>query len=181
VPTKLGRKNLSFYRQHRQAPFDPYEPNPTVNFFQRYWAAGLVLVILVIHAAIIGYVRTSVARLNRAESETIELGWFRFQNSSHLGTVYQFRLHAVANPIRRYEAEQVLKKKRVEIHEASEQLLRQINAQWLADPAQLKLRDRLLEVVSQQLSEPLITRVLITDWLELPTGAVAAGTLASAP
>ncbi len=152
-----------------------------MNFFRRYWAAGLVLVIVVIHAAIIGYVRTSVARLTRADGDTVDVGMYRFQNIGDLATVYQFRLHAVVNPTRRYEAEQVLKKRRIEVQEATEQLLRQVDTQWLADPIQTKLRDRILETIVQQLSEPLITRVLITDWLELPTGTIASASLAKTP
>lgn len=172
---------MPFNRHDRQPPIVPYHLNATVNFLRRYWAAGLVLVIVVIHAAIIGYMRTSVARLSRADGDTVEIGKIRFQTAADLTTIYQLRIHAVTNPSRRFEAEQVLKRKRVEIQEAAEQMLRQANTQWLSDPVHAKLRDRLLETIVQQLSEPLISRVLITDWLELPAGTVATASLVSAP
>jgi len=154
----------------------PLEAFAIVNFIRRYWAAGLILIIVVIHAAIIGYVRTRVARLAKAHSDTVEVGQFRFQNTSNLGTIYQFRLHAVVEPARRIETQELLTKKRYEVQEASEQLLRQVNLQWLADPVHAEVRERLLEIISQQLHEPLVKRVLITDWLEIPAG-VAATTL----
>jgi len=150
-----------------------------VNFLRRYWAAGLILVIVVIHAAIIGYVRTRVARLATAHGDTVEIGRLRFQNTSDLSTVFQFRLHAVVEPARRIETQGLLTKKRYEVQEAAEQLLRQANIQWLANPTQTEIRERLLEIITQQLHEPLVKRVLITDWLELPAGNVSHAALAS--
>lgn len=145
-----------------------------MNVIRRYWAAGLILVVVVAHASIIGYVRSRVARLNRAKSTAIEIGTFRFQNIKDVSTVYQFRLFAVADPIRRFQAEETIKQLRVEILESSEQLLRQVDPAWLADPAQVQLRDRLMDVVGKHLNEPLVQRVLITDWLELPAATVVA-------
>ena len=56
----------------------------------------------------------------------------------------------------------------MEIHEASEQMLRQVDPQWLADPTQAQIRSRLMTVVQKHLDEALVQRVLITNWLELP-------------
>jgi len=60
----------------------------------------------------------------------------------------------------------------MEILEASEQLLRQVDVQWLDDPEQTQIRERLMEIVLKHLDEPLVQRVLITDWLELPVQTV---------
>jgi flagellar basal body-associated protein FliL len=151
-----------------------------VNLLKRYWPAGLILVIVVIHAAIIGYVRTRVAKLAKAHSDTVEVGVFRFQHIADLSKVYQFRLHAVVDPARRFETQELLTKKRYEVQEASELLLRQADVEWLTDPTQTDIRDRLLDIITQQLHEPMVKRVLITDWLELPAGTVFASTLARA-
>ncbi len=152
-----------------------------MNLIRRYWAAGLILIVVVAHASIIGYVRSRVARLNRVRSTTLEIGTFRFQNVKDANTVYQFQLHAIADPTRRYQAEESLKQLRIEIQESAEQLLRQVDETWLADPAQALLRDRLMEVVSKHLNEPLVQRVIITDWLELPASIVAALPPAQSP
>jgi hypothetical protein len=159
---------------------NPFHSIVTVNLLKRYWPAGLILAIVVIHAAIIGYVRTRVAKLAKAHSDTVEVGMFRFQNTADLSRVYQFRLHAVVDPSRRIETQELLIKKRYEVQEASELLLRQANVAWLADPAHLDIRDRLLDIITQQLHEPMVKRVLITDWLELPAGTVFSSTLVSA-
>ncbi|MGV3486638.1 MAG: hypothetical protein ACO1RT_19630 [Planctomycetaceae bacterium] len=152
-----------------------------MNFIKRYWAAGLILVVVVAHASIIGYVRSRVARLNRARSSAIEIGTFRFQNIKDSSTVYQFRLFVIADPVRRFQAEESIKQMRVEILESTEQLLRQVDQAWLADPAQIQLRDRLMDVVGRHLSEPVVQRVLITDWLQLPAATVAALPMSTGP
>ena len=140
-----------------------------LSTFRRYWAAGLIIVVVIAHATIIGYVRSRVSRLTRARSTALEVGTFRFQHIKEPETVYQFRLHAIPDPGRRIEAEERIKQLRVEILESAEQLLRQADSEWLNDPTQTEIRDRLMEVVGKHLSEPLVQRVIITDWLEIPT------------
>jgi len=144
-----------------------------VNLIKRYWAAGLIIVVVVAHASIIGYVRSRVARLSRAHSSALEIGTFRFQNIKDSNTVYQFRLHAIADPSRHYQAEESIKQLRIEILESAEQLLRQVEPEWLDDPSQVQIRDRLMNVVGKHLNEPLVQRVIITDWLQFPSTALS--------
>ncbi len=127
---------------------------------------------VVIHAAIISYVRSQVARLKNIKSSTVAVGTFRFQSVDDISKVYSFQLHAVIDPDRRHFAEERLGQKELEIHEAIEQLLRQAPLELLQDPAQTILRDRLMEVILGQLAEPVVQRVVIVDWLELPAGSV---------
>ncbi len=117
---------------------------------------------------------------SRPQHTALEIGTFRFQNIKAMDTVYQFRLYAIPDPGRRVEAEERIKQLRVEILEASEQLLRQADKDWLTDPTQTQIRDRLMEVVGKHMSEPLVQRVLITDWLEIPTSTYNT-TLTSGP
>jgi hypothetical protein len=143
-----------------------------VKLIRRYWGAALILLMVAVHAAVIGYVRSRVSRLHNSQSTAIEIGSFRFQPVNNLGKVYHFQLHAILDPAKRNRGEEKLDQLRMEIREASEQLLRQVDPQWLEDPAQTQLRDRLMDVVFKHLDEPLVQRVLITDWLELPVQAI---------
>jgi hypothetical protein len=143
-----------------------------VNLVRRYWGAGLILMMVAVHAAVIGYVRSRVARLSSTESTAVEIGSFRFQPIGDLSTVYHFQLHAVVDPSKRHRGEERLSQMRMEIREASEQLLRQVDPTWLDDPAQTQIRDRLMDIVLKHLDEPLVQRMLITDWLELPVQTV---------
>lgn len=127
---------------------------------------------VVVHAAIIGYVRTQIARLNQVETSTIRVGAFRFQPVAHPETVYHFDLHAVLDPSRRHLAEERIARQRFEILEAAEQFLRQSPIEILEDPAQTVLRERLMEVILEQIPDPVVQRVVITGWLELPVGKI---------
>ncbi len=137
-------------------------------FLRRYWIVGLVVTMVVVHAAIISYVRSQVARLKSVKPTTVAVGDFRFQNIDDLHTIYSFQMHAIVDPERRYVAEETLIQKELEIREAIEQSLRQTPPELLRDPTQTVLRDRLREVLVGQLADPLVQRLIITDWLELP-------------
>ncbi len=143
-----------------------------MKLIRRYWVAGLILLMVAVHAAVIGYVRSRVARLQSTESTAVEIGSFRFQPIGDLSKVYHFRLHAVVDPTKRHRGKERITQLRLEIREASEQLLRQMDPQWLNDPSQSQIRNRLLDVVLKHLDEPLVQRMLITDWLELPVETV---------
>jgi hypothetical protein len=145
-----------------------------VKFLQRYWVAGLLIAMVLIHAAIIGYVRSRIAHLNEVETTTIRIGSFRFQPVSEPRRVFQFDLHAVLDPSRRHQAKERISNRRFEILEAAEQLLRQIPVDVLQDPAQTVLRERLMEVILEQVTEPVVQRVVITGWLEVPVGTFPA-------
>lgn len=156
-----------------------------MNLIRRYWGAGLIILMVAVHAVVIGYVRSRVSRLSTLQSPVVEIGSFRFQSVTDMDTVYHFNLHAVVDPSQRRRGEERLHLMQMEIREASEQLLRQVDPQWLDDPAQTQIRDRLMGVVLKHLDEPLVQRMLITDWLELPVDSIdldlesSAGNLAS--
>lgn len=143
-----------------------------MNLIRRYWVAGLILLMVAIHAAVIGYVRSRVARLQSRESTAVEMGSFRFQPVDDLSTVYHFRLHAIVDPSKKHRGEERLSQMRLEIREASEQVLRQIDPESLGDPSQSHIRSELMDVVLNHLDEPLVQRMLITDWLELPVETI---------
>lgn len=126
------------------------------------------MVIVGIHAAVIGYVRSRISQMSTLESTAIEVGQFRFQTIDNIETVFQFRLHAVIDPSRLYHGRNRLTQMSVQIREDSEQLLRQVDPKWLEDPSQTKIRERLMAIVLQYLDEPVVQRVLITDWLQIP-------------
>lgn len=137
-------------------------------FIRRYWVIGLVFLVVVIHAAIISYVRSQVTRLKNHQSSTIYVGSFRFQLTNHPEVVYAFSLHTTVDPNRRHYAEDQLRRKRLEIQESVEQTLRQVSQELLQDPKQTGLRDRILEAIFAQANDVTLQRLVITDWLELP-------------
>jgi hypothetical protein len=51
-------------------------------------------------------------------------------------------------------------------------MLRIVDPVWLDDPTQTQIRDSLMDIVLKHLDEPLVQRVLITNWLELPVQTI---------
>ena len=146
---------------------------------KRYWAAVLILMMVAVHAAVIGYLRSRVAQVGTVASTSVELGSFCFQPVGQLSKVYQFNLHAVVDPSRRHHAIERLTQVKMEIHESAEQMLRQVDKEWLKDPTQAQIRRRLSDKVQEHLGEPLVQRVLITNWLELPVTTVGLASAAT--
>lgn len=158
----------------RKNRFSPYHLKLTVvKTVRRYWIAGLVLFMVALHAVVIGYIRNQVAMLETSKSTAVTIGSFRFQPLGDPSQIYSFQLHAVLDPNRRIRGVEWIEQMRLEILESSEQLLRQADHEWLADPTQKELRAELLQVIQRHTSEPLVQRVLITDWLKIPTQSVA--------
>lgn len=151
-----------------------------VKFIRRYWGITLILIMVATHAAVIGYVRSRIAAMSNLQSTAIEVGQFRFQSVEDLSTIYQFRLHAVLDPSKLYQGRSRLSQMSVQIREDCEQMLRQMDPQWLDDPTQTRIRERLMAVVLRYLDQPVVQRVLITDWLQTPSGVPLDGPAAPA-
>ncbi|MEM6690469.1 MAG: hypothetical protein AAF664_13635 [Planctomycetota bacterium] len=139
-----------------------------MTFIKRYWTVALLLCIVGVHAAVIGYIRSQVADLAKWESTSFKVGDFRFQNGSSHDTVYQFELHAILDPQRLHESRKEIMSVQPEIQESCDQMLRQVDPQWLNDPMQVQLRRRLIDIIQQHLQQPSIEKVIILQWLRLP-------------
>ena len=93
---------------------------------------------VVVHVAVIGYVRSRVSRLSNVDSTVIEMGSYRFQPVNDLSKVYHFKLHAVIDPIRLRRGQERLQMMRLQIRETTEQILRQVDPRWLEAPTRIK-------------------------------------------
>jgi len=140
-----------------------------VQLLRRFWAPAIILVMVACHAAVIGYVRSRVSRLSDTHTSAIEVGQLRFQNPGKPGVVYQFQLHASVDPARRFRGDELIMQTRLQIIESAEQMLRQVEPSWLSDPAHREVRERLMDIVLKHLDEPLVQRLVITEWLGLPS------------
>ena len=143
-----------------------------MGIIRRYWIAGLVLVLVVAHAGILGYVRSQIARLKNVKSTTAEIGEFHFQPLQDSGFVYQCNLYAILSPRLRLQGEEALNQYRIELHELIENTLRQVDPTWLTDPEQTELKIRLKDLITERLNEPFIDRVVVVDWLKMPIAMV---------
>ncbi len=140
---------------------------------KRFWVPVLVLMMVGIHAAIIGYVRSRVAMLGETDEATQSVGLVVFQPAADPGSTYQFQLDVVIEPTRRVSGGAAVQAARLLIIEAAEQQLRRAESPWLEDPMHEELRRRLMTVMLQHLREPVVQRVVITRWMRTPYSPVA--------
>lgn len=147
-------------------------PSKLAKWCRNYWVAGLVFLMVGMHAVIIAYVRHQVARLKNVQTTAVEIGPFRFRSIADKDHVHFFQLHAVVDPSRRSLSEERIEQLRPEILEGIQQMLTQAEADWLGDPGQKELRARMLQIVLKHVKDPIIQRLVITDWMTAPADAV---------
>ena len=144
-----------------------------MGIIKRFWVPVMVLLMVGIHAAIIGYVRSRVAMLGESDDATQTVGLVIFQPTSDPGSTYQFQLDVVIEPTRRVSGSAAVRSAGLLIVEAAEQQLRRAEPDWLADPMHQEIRRRLMTVMTEHLREPVVQRAVITRWLRMPTGELA--------
>jgi len=138
-----------------------------LKYLRRYWAPIFIVTMVAVHAVIMIGVRNRISKLSQVESNAVTIGRLRFQNIHEPQWTYEFQLHAILDPGKRRYGEETLKRSRLEIIESAEQMLRQVDAAWLADPDHKEIRTQLMDVVLKYLDEPGVQRVVVTDWLRL--------------
>lgn len=138
-----------------------------MQFLRRYWIAALVLLLVLIHAVIIGYVRSEARQVKVSASQEIPLGVFYVQ-SVDKQWLSQLRIHVLVKREVRLAAKANIEMNRWMIHQAVEEKLRQLDPALLADAVLLEVKTQVKTVVDEALAEELIEQVVINDRIDLP-------------
>ena len=138
-----------------------------MTFIKRYWIAGLVMSLVVIHAVIIGYVRSEATRIKITASNEIPVGLYYVQ-SEDKQWMTQLRVHVLVAPEKRLAAKATIEHHRWLIHEAIEQTLHQLSPTLLQDAVLLEIKDQIKLAIDEILQDPLIERVVVNDRVDLP-------------
>ncbi len=136
-------------------------------FVKRYWIAGLVMTLVVIHAVIIGYVRSEATRIKITASNEIPLGLYYVQSADKLWMT-QLRVHVLVPPEKRLAAKATIEHHRWMIHESIEETLHQLSPTLLEDAVLLEIKEQIKLAIQETLQEELIERVLVNDRVDLP-------------
>lgn len=139
-----------------------------MSFIRKYWIAGLVIVLVAIHAVIIGYIRSEATRLKTVASSEIPVGLFYKQSSDRLWLT-QLRVHVQVPPERRLVAKATIEHNRWLVHEAIEETLRRLDESLLLDPSLVAVKAAIKEAIDEALQEELVNRVVINDRVDLET------------
>jgi|LakMenE01Jun11ns_1017448.scaffolds.fasta_scaffold9955902_4 hypothetical protein len=138
-----------------------------VDFFRRYWIAGLVLLLVIIHGSIIGYIRSQASRLQTTVSREFSLGEFQFVSPDRK-TWTRFQVHAVLTHNRRFQGRNTLNQQFWQVHEAIEQYFRNTEPALLKDPKMVEVKAGLKKVIDERVGDSLVDQVLVTQFMELP-------------
>ena len=138
-----------------------------MQLLRRYWIAALVLLLVMIHAVIIGYVRSEARQVKFNASQEIPLGVYYVQSSNRMW-MSQLRIHILVKREVRLAAKTNIEMNRWMIHQAVEERLRQIDPSLLADPVLLEVKKQIKSVVEEALAEELVEQVVINDRIEVP-------------
>lgn len=136
-------------------------------FIRRYWIAGLVMCLVIIHAIIIGYVRSEASRIKVTASNEIPLGLYYVQ-SANKEWMSQLRVHLLVAPDQRLTAKATIEHHRWLLHEAVEEKLRQLDPALLEDAVLLEIKEQIKLAIEEELQEEIIERVLVNDRVDIP-------------
>lgn len=121
-----------------------------MSFVKRYWIAGLVMMLVVIHAIIIGYVRSEAARVRVAATNEIPIGVYYVQSRDNRWLT-QLRVHLLVKAERRFEAKSTIEQNRWLIHEVIEEKLRQLDPSLLQDAVLLKVKEEIKTALDERM------------------------------
>ena len=133
---------------------------------RRYWIALLVLVLVGLHASIIGVIRMQAMNVKTNLSCEVDLGAFQVVQSQN-GAV-QLRVHAVVPAAHRLQARAAFEQRQFEVRQNIEESLRQLDAKLLQNPYLDDVKLQLMDVLVQTLGEEYVDRILVTELAPQP-------------
>ncbi len=125
------------------------------------------MMLVVIHAIIIGYVRSEASRVRVAATNEIPIGVYYVQSHDNRWLT-QLRVHLLVKPERRFEAKSTIEQNRWLIHEVIEEKLRQLDPALLHDAVLLKVKEEIKTALDERMHEEVIEQVLVNDRIVLP-------------
>ena len=158
---------VSMVRRVFVGPAELFRVWIAMSFVKRYWIAGLVMVLVVIHAIIIGYVRAEASRVRIAATNEIPIGVYYVQSLDNRWLT-QLRVHLLVRPERRLEAKSTIEQNRWLIHEVIEEKLRQLDPTLLHDAVLLKVKEEIKTALDERMHEEVIEQVLVNDRIVIP-------------
>lgn len=133
---------------------------------RKYWIALLLLLMIGIHASIVGIIRYQASLAKLDASCEVDLGnYLGYQRSRQ--APMSMRIHALVPANHRLTSRHLLEANHFQIRQAIEERLRQVDPQIFSDPYLGDLKAQLFEVLVQMTGSSTVEEVLITDVIEL--------------
>jgi len=129
---------------------------------RRYWIGVLVIVLVGLHASIVGVIRHQASMAKVDASCEVDLGQFlAFQ----LGKKFpvQMRLHAIVPLNHRMKSRQLIELNKAQIRQSLEEHLRQLDSKLLVDPYLTDLKSQMMDVLVQTIGQSSIDDLVVTE------------------
>ncbi|MCU0718914.1 MAG: hypothetical protein MUC83_04365 [Pirellula sp.] len=129
---------------------------------RKYWIGGLVLVMVGLHASIVGLIRHQASLAKVDISCEVDLGeYLAYPNENN--TPVSMRLHAIVPLNHRVKSRQLIELNQAQIRQAIEEHIRQVDHRVLRDPYLSDLRTQLLDVLVQTIGSTSVEDLAITE------------------
>ena len=129
---------------------------------RRYWIGLLVILLVGLHASIVGVIRYQASLAKVDASCEVDLGqYLAFQVGKK--APLQMRLHAIVPQNHRMKSRQLIELNKAQIRQSLEEYLRQLDSKLLIDPYLADLKSQLLEVLVQTIGDSSIDDLAITE------------------
>ena len=129
---------------------------------RRYWIGLLVVVLVGLHASIVGVIRHQASMAKVDASCEVDLGqYLAFQIGKK--APLQMRLHAIVPLNHRMKSRQLIELNKAQIRQAVEEYLRQLDSKVLIDPYLADLKSQLLDVLIQTIGDSSIDDLVVTE------------------
>ncbi|MCU0716468.1 MAG: hypothetical protein MUD03_10115 [Pirellula sp.] len=133
-----------------------------LDTLRRYWIAMLVLVMIGLHASIVGLIRYQASMAKIDASCEVDLGnYLAFQAGRD--APISMRLYAIVPINHRMKSRQLIELNQAQIRQSLEEHLRQIDGRVLTDPYLSDLKSQLLDVMVQTIGNSSIDDLVITE------------------
>ena len=129
---------------------------------RRYWIGLLVLVLVGLHASIVGVIRHQASLAKIDASCEVDLGEYLAYQPG-IKPPLQMRLHAIVPLNHRMKSRQLIELNQAQIRQSIEEYLRQLDSKCLVDPYLADLKSQLMEVMIQTIGDSSIDDLVITE------------------
>ena len=147
---------------------------------RKYWIGCLVLVMVGLHASIVGLIRHQASLAKIDISCEVDLGNFLAYPNQDNAPV-SMRLHAIVPLNHRVKSRQLIELNQAQIRQAIEEHIRQIDHRVLRDPYLSDLRTQLLDVLVQTIGSASVEDLAITELQKTNPDSALAFTNSSHP
>lgn len=138
-----------------------------IDTLRRYWIGFLVLVLIGLHAGIVGMIRIQATQVKTTLSCEVDLGSFyiaqaKSETEEHPLAVH-LRIHALVPVNHRLQARQLIEQNLYQVRQSIEEYCRQADPGLLHDPLLVDLKTQLMDCMVQTVGETAAEDVVITE------------------